>query len=100
MKNVTKRFLIIFIFIITPISFLYADSLISDKFEVELVGMPAPEDPSEKNNEKPTLDPDYVKRDGSGDEGEGDSAPGYNPIPKDPIIEYDPNNPYAEWEIE
>jgi len=89
MKHLSKILFIIFIFIISPLAFVHADDLKSDKFEIELVGMPDPADPNDLDKEKPTRDPDYVKG--------NDKEPGSPQIPKDPY-QYDPNNPYAEWE--
>jgi len=83
MKHFSKILFIIFIFIISPLAFIHAVDLKSDKFEIELVGMPDPVDPN---------DPDYVKGDDN-DQIEPDSPQ----IPEDPY-QYDPDNPYAEWE--
>lgn len=89
MKNINK-FFIVFLFLILQAgpAFSFYDN--SENLEIELVGMPAPVDPDELNNSKPTRDPiDEVNESGN--------PPEITDRPDSPV-EYDPNNPYAEWE--
>jgi len=48
MKHISKILFIVFIFTVLPMAFVHADDLKSDKFEIELVGMPDPADPNDK----------------------------------------------------
>ena len=62
--------------------------------DIQLVGMPAPVDPDELKKQSPTADPEP-------EEYETDIPPDIaqdRPANPDGPVEYDPNNPYAEWE--
>ena len=89
MRTINKIFIaVLFLIVQAGPAFSFYNN--SDSLEIQLVGMPAPVDPDELKKQSPTGDPEP-------EEYESGNPPEITDRPDSPT-EYDPDNPYAEWE--
>lgn len=94
MNHLNKTFVFVMFALLLSSTSLYAYENNFSSSDIELAGMPAPVDPDELKRQSPTGDPEP-------EEYETDIPPDIaqeRPANPDGPIEYDPNNPYAEWE--